>query len=333
MDPQPDAGILAEVHDAVRAGDAGALDALATLHGPDAVVAQCRAVNALILAAESNHIPVLQWLADHGAATLDDCCADEGEVFHVAAVAGFTDVLDWLEARLVASGQDFTAYYHDELSLAGDAAEHDRLCVLEWLAARGLVTRATLYYLPWYFTSGGLESLRWFEEHYKYLGLSPASFIGDLVSDGSIVVACAYDDRADVLDWILQRCALGGYAGPFALAHGFHDTKTACESLEISLNKGHLSVTEWLSSHGFVNRDVCMRVLKKVLSPEGLDWLVQNYLSRSDFVAAGCKKLWQRWWLPRLAVLALVGRRHAKLPQDQRCRLPPELFPCITAQA
>jgi hypothetical protein len=339
MDPQPDAGILAEVHDAVRAGDAGALDALATLHGPDAVVAQCRAVKALILAAEFNHIPVLQWLADHGAATLDDCRADDCGAIIVAGEKGHLDTLQWLAARQAECGQPRTDFGDDCCGrfLYGITRPLTKghVHILQWLVDRGALTvqRTRHHGVPALAVFGGLPAVLWMAQHYHNLGLTTRDFVSDcFLGDSPIANAAAIGDIA-VLEWFEQQL--------YSMGVGKKAFSSICAADGVALlsaiEEGQIGAAEWLATRGAIDHAACKEVLAACDISKSADavvhWLVSWGLSREDFAVAGHGEQWRCWWLRRLAVLALVGRRHAKFPQDQRYWLPAELLPIIEEQA
>ena len=289
---------------AASRGDSGELAAIAAQHDAESIARACRCGNCVILrrAAYKGRLEVLQWLADHGAAAPEDCCTEdpeEGNAFRDAAAAGHTDVLDWLFGRLVAGGEPAEEQFGCVLFAA---STFGRTNVLGWLAARGALARETMQQArPWLTAAvyDRLESLRWFEKHYSSLGLPPEAFVADLVC-GALIGVCATGGSVNTLDWVLRCCSLAGHTGPLALADllsGDIDATMACEILRASLEGEHISTAEWLRSHGFADRDVCLDCLRALpgMPGPGLHWLAQK-LSRADFAAAGREADWLAWW-------------------------------------
>jgi len=307
MDWNSQHALFKRIYWAAARGGLGGLAAIAARHDAESIAQACRRSNCAILrhAAYKGSLEVLQWLADHGAATPEDCCAEDpedGNAFSDAAAAGHTDVLDWLFGRLVAGGlapEQLAPHFGCVLFAA---STFGRTNVLGWLAARGALTRETMQQSrPWLTAAlnDRLESLRWFEEYYSSLGLPPKAFVADLVC-GALVGMCVTGGSVNALEWTLRRCSLAGHTGPLALADllsGDIDATLACEILRASLEGEHISTAEWLHSHGFAGRDVCLDCLHALpgMSGPGLHWLAQK-LSRADFAAAGREADWLEWW-------------------------------------
>ena len=290
--------------------DRVALDSLITLHGRDIVAQQCRIKKVLCTAAHAGLVPVLQWLADIGAATLEDF--SNFHPIRYAASHGHIAALDWFAqhyASLGRTSEEFaTECRADDNYAIWWAAFDGRVSTLKWMAAHGVVTRdvcltsrvstgdgAAIHAAA---GLGRIRVLEWFAKHYTTMGLTEHDFISDLLAyKGIIFWNAASGGAITTLMWIKQRCLAAGIT-----LKEFSSYLSESNPLSSAIIEGHIDTANWLAEHGAASLEECYKVLDYgEISSIGLHWLADHGLTRTDFVEAGYESAWLDWMGARLA--------------------------------
>jgi hypothetical protein len=309
MDPEIKS-LLKAIRAAMLASDIAALDALVATHGRDVIVACCRAGRMLRVAASEGLVSVLQWLADLGAATLEDCRAQDSAPFVVAASEGHVGALDWFARHYAALGltpEEAVTEYRAQRNFAVVLASYSgHVDVLRWLAARGVVTRDACQTHDWNSDVGEgalhvaacLPVLKLFaDECYPAMGLTARDFVDDcLLHNGCIFRNAAGNGKIGILECLETRALAVGMS-----AEDFTARILPSHPLIYAIENGHTDVADWLAAHGVAGLDECITALDSdEISTTGLYWLANHGLSRINFDAAGYGDAWLKWMGQRL---------------------------------
>jgi len=321
MDPDIEL-LLKAIRAAMLARDIAALDALVATHGRDLIVVCCRAryCQTLREAATEGIVPVLQWLADLGAAELEDCRTRDSVPFRIAASEGRIGALDWFArhyAELGLSPEEAATEYQAKQNLAFVQASYaGHVDVLQWLAAHDAVTRAASQTRDWeeglkdgalhFAAYRHLSVLQWFaNECYPAMGLTARDFVDDcLLHDGCIFRNAAENGEIGILEWLKTRALAASMS-----AEEFAARLLPSGSLSVAIGNGHTDVADWLAAHGAAGLDECRKALDTDapgISAAGLYWVAERGLAQADFVAAGYGYVWLEWMGQQMAA---AGRR------------------------